>query len=198
MINTISLVNIHIIQSYGTFSPCDENFWDLLLATFQICSVINCSHRAIQHIPMTHLFITRCFYLLTCLLMMSFFFFMAAPTAYGNSLARGQIKATAAGLHHSHSNVGSEPHLWPTPQLMVLPDPWPTERGQGWNLYPHGYTTGTLILILILILKNSDSYSYFMDMFFSLLTEKFSSPCRGFIFFLPFFFFFFFSFFGLF
>ena len=45
--------------------------------------------------------------------------------AYGNSQARGQIGATAkaAGLCHNHSNVGSEPHLQPTPQLMVTPDP---------------------------------------------------------------------------
>ena len=31
--------------------------------------------------------------------------------AYGSSQARGQIGATAAGLHHSHSNARSEPHL---------------------------------------------------------------------------------------
>ena len=33
---------------------------------------------------------------------------MAIPGAYGSSQARGQIRATAAGLHHSHrnSNVG--------------------------------------------------------------------------------------------
>ena len=42
---------------------------------------------------------------------------MAAPVAYGRSQARCQIKAAVAGLYHSHSNVGSEPHLWPTPQL---------------------------------------------------------------------------------
>ena len=37
---------------------------------------------------------------------------------YGKqSQARGQIRAIAAGLHHSHSNAGSEPHLLPTPQL---------------------------------------------------------------------------------
>ena len=35
--------------------------------------------------------------------------FRAAPAGYGGSHARGQIGATAAGLHHSHSNVGSEP-----------------------------------------------------------------------------------------
>ena len=43
-----------------------------------------------------------------------FFFFLlfrAAPTIYGSSQARGQIGAAAAGLHHSHSNTRSEPHL---------------------------------------------------------------------------------------
>ena len=38
---------------------------------------------------------------------------MAVPRAYGGSLARGQIRATATRLHHSHSNTGSEPHLKP-------------------------------------------------------------------------------------
>ena len=32
-------------------------------------------------------------------------------TAYGGSWARGLIGAVAAGLHQSHSNVGSKPHL---------------------------------------------------------------------------------------
>uniref|UniRef100_A0A8D0ZUE2 Sushi domain-containing protein n=1 Tax=Sus scrofa TaxID=9823 RepID=A0A8D0ZUE2_PIG len=39
------------------------------------------------------------------------------PTAYGSSQARGLIRAVAAGLHHGHSNAGSEPRLQPTPQL---------------------------------------------------------------------------------
>ena len=34
----------------------------------------------------------------------------AAPTAYEGSQARGQIGATAAGLHHSHSNARSLTH----------------------------------------------------------------------------------------
>ena len=73
-----------------------------------------------------------------------FFFFVfllflwAAPVAYGGSQARGLIRAAGAGLHHSHSNTGSEPHLGPTPQLKAMPDPQSTERGQGWNLHPHG------------------------------------------------------------
>ena len=52
-----------------------------------------------------------------------FFYFRATPAAYGGSQARGRIRAIAAGLHHSHSNMGSEPRLQPTPQLMAMPDP---------------------------------------------------------------------------
>ena len=40
-------------------------------------------------------------------------FFRAAPAAYGSSQVRGRIRATALGLHHSHSNTRSEPHLGP-------------------------------------------------------------------------------------
>ena len=57
----------------------------------------------------------------------SFFFWLfafsrAAPVAYAGSQARGLIGAVAAGLHHSHSNRGSEPHLQPIPQLRATPD----------------------------------------------------------------------------
>ena len=55
-------------------------------------------------------------------LIMIIFIFRAAPEAYGSSQARGQIKAAAAGLHHSHSNAGSEPHLRPMPQLAAMLD----------------------------------------------------------------------------
>ena len=68
-----------------------------------------------------------------------FFFFLllrAEPTAYGNSQARGQIRAVAAGLCHGHSNSGSKPHLWPTPLLLgshVL-NPLSKARDQTWIL----------------------------------------------------------------
>ena len=52
----------------------------------------------------------------------TFFFGLFVP-AYGGSQARGPVGAVAAGLHHSHSNVGSEPRLRPTPQLMAMLDP---------------------------------------------------------------------------
>ena len=47
----------------------------------------------------------------------------AAPAAYGGSQARGPIGAVPAGLHQSHSNTGSKPHLRPTPQLTAMLDP---------------------------------------------------------------------------
>ena len=57
---------------------------------------------------------------------------------YGDSQVRGPIGAVAAGLLHSHGNARSEPSLQPTPQLMAMPDPQPTERGRGSNPQPHG------------------------------------------------------------
>ena len=52
-----------------------------------------------------------------------FAFSSAAPVAYGGSQARGLIRVVAAGLHQSHSNMGSEPCLQSTPQLTATPDP---------------------------------------------------------------------------
>ena len=56
------------------------------------------------------------FYVYQCGLVWFFFFFFfclfrAALMAYGCSQPRGWIGAVATGLHYSHSNVGSEPHL---------------------------------------------------------------------------------------
>ena len=62
-----------------------------------------------------------------CPFLFSFLLFRATPAACGGSQARGPImgpiRATAAGLHPSHSNARSELHLQPTPQLMATPDP---------------------------------------------------------------------------
>ena len=66
------------------------------------------------------------------------------PPAYGGSQARGLIRAVAVGLHQSHSNVGSEAGLQPTPQLTATPDPQPTEQGQGSNPQPHSSWLGSL------------------------------------------------------
>ena len=58
--------------------------------------------------------------------------------AHGDSQARGLIRAVAAGLRQSHSNMGFKPHLQPTPQLTTMLDPQPTEQCQGANPKPHG------------------------------------------------------------
>ena len=59
--------------------------------------------------------------------------FRATLTAYGDSQARGQIRATAAGVHHSHNNTGSEPGL--PPQLTATPDLGPgIEPATSWFL----------------------------------------------------------------
>ena len=52
-----------------------------------------------------------------------FWLFRAASVAYGRSQTRDGIRATATGLYHSHSDVGSELCLWPTPQLKAMLDP---------------------------------------------------------------------------
>ena len=44
------------------------------------------------------------FFLVFCL-------FRAIPATYAGAQARGLIRASAAGLRHSHSNSGSEPCL---------------------------------------------------------------------------------------
>ena len=49
--------------------------------------------------------------------------FQGHSHACGESQARGLIRATAASLHHSHSNSGSKLLLQPTPQLTAMPDP---------------------------------------------------------------------------
>ena len=49
--------------------------------------------------------------------------FRAASVAHGGSQARGQNRAIAASLCHSHSNAGPELHLQTTLQLMATLDP---------------------------------------------------------------------------
>ena len=66
---------------------------------------------------------SRCFLFVCFVGLFYFLLFRAPPMAYGGSQARGQVRATTAGLLHSHSNAGSEPPLRPTPQLKAMPDP---------------------------------------------------------------------------
>ena len=59
----------------------------------------------------------------------SFFFFCllsfrAVPTACGSSRARHQVRAAAAGPHHSHSNAGSEHSLLYTTAWLYQKYSW--------------------------------------------------------------------------
>ena len=52
-------------------------------------------------------------FLLLLLIYLLLYFFLFRPTlaAHGSSQARGPIGDAATGLHYSHSNARSEPHL---------------------------------------------------------------------------------------
>ena len=47
-------------------------------------------------------------------LLLPFFLGGGVPSAYRGFQARGQIRAASAGLHHNHSNAGSERNLYTT------------------------------------------------------------------------------------
>ena len=57
-----------------------------------------------------------------CMYVCMYCFFRAMATAYKSIQARSPIGATAAGLHHSNSNAGSEPCLQPISQLTAVPN----------------------------------------------------------------------------
>ena len=63
----------------------------------------------------------------------SAFFMRATPAAYGSSWARGQMRAAAASLCHSHDNTESEPHLQPMLQLMVMRILNPLSEARDWT-----------------------------------------------------------------
>ena len=74
---------------------------------------------------------TALFQLSKLFFFLTFCLFRATPLAYGGSQARSLIGAVASSLRQSHSNARSKLCLQPTSQLKAMPDPEPTERGQG-------------------------------------------------------------------
>ena len=66
-----------------------------------------------------------CVQVFFCFLLSFFLFFRATGSAYGSSQARGGVGAPSCSCRptHSPSNMGSEPRLRPTLQLMATRDP---------------------------------------------------------------------------
>ena len=102
----------------------------------------------------------------------SFCLFRTAPVAYGGSQTRGLIGAAVAGLHHSHSNVGSEPWLQPTPQQCWILTHWVRPRiepGSSRILFrfvtaePH--TSASLLSDIWLLIFAFYTFSGFLDIF---------------------------------
>ena len=121
---------------FGKFSTLISLYiFSLSWVTYYVCLIL--SHRSLSLFSLLFILFSLCSSdwivfidlpsssLILFLKKKNFFFclFRAATMAYGSSQARGQIRATAGGLHHSHSNTGSEPHLQPTPQFMAMLDP---------------------------------------------------------------------------
>ena len=71
-------------------------------------------------------------FMVSIYLLRLFCFIRSTSSEYGSSQARGQIGATAASLHHSHSNGGSELHcnLHHSSWQRQIPDPQMEARGQ--------------------------------------------------------------------
>ena len=109
-------------------------------------------------------------YLFVCL-------FMAEPVAYGPK-DRGQIGATAAGLYHSHGNMGSKLHLWPMPQLAGSLAHWASLRMEPASsqtlcqfLNPTRSSTRA-ILVSMFLFKIQNQISYLTFFFFFFLKKK--------------------------
>ena len=93
---------------------------------FRAALLVETATRAHLRSRGTELEPTSLFYFILVYFILFYFIFnlfRAALMAYGGSQARGQIGATDASLHHSHSNARCEPCLQPTPQLTTTPDP---------------------------------------------------------------------------
>ena len=106
----------HLIMVYDPFTIWRICFASILLRIF-VSMLVSDIHLWFSFLGFFCMFVLFCF--VFCLSAISW----AAPTAYGGSKARGQIRAVDASLCHSHSSAGSEPRLLPIPQLTATPDP---------------------------------------------------------------------------
>jgi len=105
-------VNRHIIdtnQKAGVYPSLPLPYSPSVIAPHAFSLNISQNHFLLATLAALSLLLVFFFFLLLFLLL--FLLFRAAPVAYGDSQARGQIGAVIAGLCHSYSNTGSKPHL---------------------------------------------------------------------------------------
>ena len=119
--------SLNMIGSLPKHSDCifKKNFYFFHYSWFTVF----CQFSTVQGDPVRHTYIHYFSHIimlhhkwLDIVLFIYFWLFSATPNAHASSHARGWIEATAAGLHHSHSNSGSELPQWPTSQLMATLD----------------------------------------------------------------------------
>ena len=91
---------------------------DIILRPGWLHNILTCLLATVRYIYLAPSVDTLCNliyfsqqHLLSGPLALFFGLFRAVLEAYGSSQVRGQIRAIAAGLHHSHSNLGSELRL---------------------------------------------------------------------------------------
>ena len=74
-----------------------------------------------------------------------FFFFFSGLHLWHMEVARPGVERELQLLAYTTATAvpDPEPRLRPIPQLTAKPDPSSTEWGQGWNLNPHGYSSGS-------------------------------------------------------
>ena len=92
------------------------------------------------------------------------FFFRASLAAHGNSQARDQIGASAAGLPPQQLGIQAT-DVWPTPQLMATLDPYPLNKVKdqthvlmdlSWVCWPLSHEGSSLFLFFIVFFQTKN------------------------------------------
>ena len=112
-------------QPFKNFNCC---FSDLLYAQWKRPELH--MYPACQHIT-----------LFVCLFLVFFFFFRAAPHSIWKFPRLGVQWSYSCRPPPQPQQHRFQLHLRPTPRLLATLDPQPTERYQGLNTHPHGYSS---------------------------------------------------------
>ena len=115
LLSTFHIVRCTLFYPLHAFFPLSSISSFTLFHPYEICSVDLC-------LCCFHL-IFMTWFLLIYLFIYLFLLFRAIPVTYGSSQSRGQIRATAASLRHSCSNVGSLTH-WVRPGIEPTSSYW--------------------------------------------------------------------------